>query len=192
MRKAPFAAGFRGSASIHSHGNGLLYGVGIFKKTHMSRLRREFAMKWLPCVSVLVVAMMVGVTGCDEAKKGMDEVKDATSKAASDVSSEVGKINFGDFDMKSIKGKLSGITDGLKNVSSDTVDDVSAKISELTKSLDNSDFGKMSDTAKAAVKTAMSKFGDSVKGAMDKISDDSVTQKLKAAIDPLMEKIKNM
>ena len=68
-------------------------------------------MKWLPCVSVLVVAMMVGVTGCDEAKKGMDEVKDATSKAASDVSSEVGKINFGDFDMKSIQGKLSGITD---------------------------------------------------------------------------------
>jgi uncharacterized protein YjbJ (UPF0337 family) len=135
---------------------------------------------------------MVSVTGCDEAKKGMDEVKDATSKAASDVSSEVGKINFGDFDMKSIQGKLSGITDGLKNVSSDTVDDVSAKISELTKSLDNSDLGKMSDTAKAAVKTAMSKFGESVKGAMGKISDDSVTQKLKAAIDPLMEKIKNM
>ena len=149
-------------------------------------------MKWLSGIGVLVVALMVSMVGCDEVKKGADEVKDAASKAGDKVSSEIGKIDFGDFDMKGIQEKLTGVTDGLKNVSADTVDSVTAKIGELTKSLENSDFGKMSASAKAAVKTAMSKFGDTVKGAMDNISDDAVVQKLKASIDPLMEKIKNM
>jgi len=149
-------------------------------------------MKWLSGFVVLGLAFMVSMVGCDEVKKGAEEVKDAASKAGEQVSSEVGKIDFGDFDMKGIQDKLAGVTDGLKNVSADTVDDVTAKISELTKSLENSDFGKMTGTAKTAVKTAMSKFGDGVKSAMDSISDDAVVQKLKAAIDPLMEKIKNM
>ena len=149
-------------------------------------------MKWLSGIGVLVVALMVSMVGCDEVKKGAEEVKDAASKAGDKVSSEIDKIDFGDFDMKGIQEKLTGVADGLKDVSADTVDSLTAKISELTKSLENSDFGKMSATAKTAAKAAMSKFGDTVKGAMNNISDDEVVQKLKASIDPLMEKIKNM
>ena len=102
---------------------------------------------------------------------------------------DLANIDFGDFDMKGMEEKLSGITDGFKEVTTENVDALASKISELGSSIEDSGIGKLTGSAKTAVETVFSKFIDTIKGAMDSISDEGILSKLKPAIDSLKAKL---
>ena len=138
-------------------------------------------MKNLNRISLLLLAFMVAFTGCDAAK---EMAGDAASKAA-----EMADVDFGDFDMQGVTEKFTGITDGFKDVTADNVDGLTSKISDLSGSMDGMGIDKLTGPAKTAVGAAMTKFGDTVKAAMEGISDEGILGKLKPAVDGLMEKM---
>jgi hypothetical protein len=138
-------------------------------------------MKKLTQISLLLLAMMVAFTGCDAAKKA---ASDAGDKAA-----EMANVDMGDFDMEGLKGKLAGITDGFKDVTADNVDGLTSKISDLSGSMDGLGIDKLPDAAKGVVGGVISKFGDTIKAAMEGISDEGILGKLKPVVEALMEKI---
>lgn len=129
---------------------------------------------------LLLIVMPVALIGCNGAQDAIDGAKDMAN------------IDFGDFDMDGLKDKMASVTSGLKDVTADNVDGVTEKISGLSSTLGSMDFSKLSGPAKTAVNTALNKFVDTIKSAMDNISDDSVLAKLKPVVEPLMEKIKSM
>ena len=141
-------------------------------------------MKKLTQTSVLLLLMMIAFTGCDAAKETADKAKEAGAGVA-----DMANIDFGDFDMKGLQEKFTGITAGFKDVSADNVDGLTSKITDLTGSLDSMGMGNLSGAAKTAVDAAISKFVDGVKSAMDGISDEGVLSKLKPVVDSLMEKL---
>lgn len=139
-------------------------------------------MKRLSQTTLLLLALMVALTGCDAAKDAADKTKDAAADMAN--------IDFGDFDMTAMKDKLAGITEGFKDVTADNVDGLTSKISGLTGSLDDMGIDKLTGPAKTAVTSAMSTFVESVKSAMAGISDEGILGKLKPVVEALMEKVK--
>jgi hypothetical protein len=128
---------------------------------------------------------MVVMAGCDKADKAVEKAKETGKEIAANA-----KVDFGDFDMKGLQEKFTSITAGFKDVSADNVDGLTSKISELTGSLDKMGIGNLKGVAKTAVDTAIKKFGESVKTAMEGISDESMLSKLKPVVDSLMEKLK--
>jgi hypothetical protein len=138
-------------------------------------------MKKLTQISLLLLAMMVAFTGCDAAKKA---ASDAGDKAA-----DMANVDMGDFDLDGLKGKFTGITDGFKDVTADNVDGLTSKISELSGSMDGMGIDKLPAAAKGVVGGVISKFGDTIKAAMEGISDEGILGKLKPVVDALMEKI---
>jgi glucose dehydrogenase len=141
-------------------------------------------MKKLTQISCLLLAAMFAFAGCDAAKKAATDAKDKAG--------EMANVDFGDFDMDGLKGKFTDITSGLKDVTADNVDGLTSKISDLSGSMDDMKLDKLPGAAKTAVTTAISKFGDTVKAAMENISDDSILAKLKPVVETLMEKINAM
>ena len=135
-------------------------------------------MKLLSQTSLLLMALMVVFAGCDQAK-------DMAKKGA-----DMANIDFGDFDIDGMKEKLTGVTDGLKDVTTENVDGVTSKITDLSDSVDGMGIDKLPAPAKTFVSGMLTKFGDSVKAAMEGISDDSILAKLKPAVEALMEKVK--
>lgn len=144
-------------------------------------------MKNLSQISLLLLALAVVFTGCDAAKEAADAANDAKDKVG-----EMANMDFGDFDMKGLQEKFTGITDGLKDVSAENVDGLSSKISDLSGSMDSLGIDSLTGPVKTAVMGAVSKFGDTVKAAMDGISDEGILGKLKPAVEALMEKINAM
>ncbi len=138
-------------------------------------------MKKLTQISLLLLAMMVAFTGCDAAKKA---ASDAGDKAA-----DMANVDMGDFDLNGLKDKFTGITDGFKDVSADNVDGLTSKISDLSGSMDGMGIDKLPTAAKGVVGGVISKFGDTIKAAMEGISDEGILGKLKPVVDALMEKI---
>jgi len=138
-------------------------------------------MKKMSQISLLLVALMIAFTGCDAAKKAADDAKDKASDMAN--------IDFGDFDMKGLQSKFSGITDGFKDVTADNVDGLTSKISDLSGSMDSMGIDKLTGPAKKFAGGAMSKFGDAIKTAMAGISDEGILGKLKPVVEGLMNKI---
>lgn len=124
---------------------------------------------------------MVAFTGCDTAEKAVNEAKD---KAA-----DLANIDFGDFNLQSLQDKFAGITDGFKNVTTDNVDGLTSKISELSGSIDGMGIDKLAGPAKTAVSGLISTFGDAIKSAMGGISDEGLLAKLKPVVDILLEKL---
>jgi hypothetical protein len=139
-------------------------------------------MKKLTQISLLLLAMMVAFTGCDAAKKA---ASDAGDKAADMANVE----GLGDFDLDGLKDKFTGITDGFKDVTADNVDGLTSKISDLSGSMDGMGIDKLPTAAKGVVGGVISKFGDTIKAAMEGISDEGILGKLKPVVDALMEKI---
>lgn len=138
-------------------------------------------MKNLTLTSLFLAALMVAFVGCDAAQEAANEAKD---KAA-----DMAGMDFGDFDLEGAKEKFAAITDGFKNVTSDNVDGLSAKISELSSSMDSMGLDSLTGPAKTAVSGVISKFADGIKSAMEGISDEGILGKLKPVVEGLMEKI---
>jgi len=141
-------------------------------------------MKTLTQISLLLLALMVVSVGCDAAKEAANEAKEGAAGLA-----DMANIDFGDFDITGTKEKFDGITDGLKDVTADNVDGLTSKISGLTESMDGMGIDKLTGPAKTAFGTVISKFGDTIKSAMEGISDEGVLGKLKPVVDALLEKI---
>ena len=144
-------------------------------------------MKTRSQISLLMLTMAVVFTGCDAA----NDAADAANKAK-DAVGDMANMDFGDFDMKGLQEKFTGITDGLKDVSAENVDGLSSKISDLSGSMDGLGIDSLTGPVKTAVMGAVSKFGDTVKAAMEGISDEGILGKLKPAVEGLMEKINAM
>ncbi len=138
-------------------------------------------MKNLTQISLMLLALMVAFTGCDAAKEAATDAKDSVADFAN--------VDFGDFDMKGLQGKLTGITNGFKDVTADNVDGLTSKISDLGGSLEGMGIDKLTGPAKTAVSGVVSKFVDAVKAAMGGISDEDILSKLKPVIEALMEKV---
>ena len=138
-------------------------------------------MKKLTQTSLFLLALMVAFTGCDAAKEAANDAKDKATDMAN--------IDFGDFDMKGLNGKITGITDGFKDVTADNVDGLTSKISDLSGSMDSMGLDKLTGPAKTAAGGVISKFGDAIKSAMDGISDEGILGKLKPVVEALMKKI---
>jgi len=132
----------------------------------------------------LLLGLAVAFVGCDAAKKKADEAKE---KAA-----DMANIDFGDFNMKGLQEKFTGITDGFKDVSADNVDGLTSKISGLSGSIDGMGIGNLKGPAKTAAGGVISKFVDTIKDAMGGITDQGILSKLKPAVDALMEKLKGL
>ena len=139
-------------------------------------------MNTLTRINLLFLATIVACTGCDTAKEA---AKDATDKVAN-----MADIDFGDFDMKGVQEKFTGIADGFKDVTAENVDGLTSKISGLTDSMDSMGIDKLTGPAKTAVGGAMTKFVGTVKASMGGISDEGILGKLKPVVDALMEKVK--
>ncbi|QEG22209.1 hypothetical protein [Mariniblastus fucicola] len=138
-------------------------------------------MKKLTQLSLLLVALMVAFTGCDAAKEAANDAKDKAVDMAS--------IDFGDFDMDGLQEKFTGITDGFKDVTADSAEGLSTKISDLSGSIEGMGIDKLTGPAKTAVSGVLSKFGAAVKAAMENISDEGILAKLKPVVEALMEKL---
>jgi len=138
-------------------------------------------MKQLTSISLLLLAVTIALTGCNAATDVANKAKDQAADLAN--------IDFGDFDMKGVQEKFTGITDGFKDVTADNVDGLTSKISGLTDSMDGMGIDKLTGPAKTAVGGALTKFVDAVKAAMGGISDEGILGKLKPVVDALMEKV---
>ena len=141
---------------------------------------------------LMALAIVIAVIGCDTATDVANSAKDAAGDAAEkakDAVTDMANIDFGDFDMSGMKEKLTGITDGFKDVTADNVDGLTSKISEFTGSLDGMGIDKLTGAAKTAVTGALTKFTEGITAAMEGISDEGILGKLKPIIDALMEKI---
>jgi len=139
-------------------------------------------MKKLTQISLLLLALVVAYTGCNAAQDVANKAKDQAADMAN--------IDFGDFDMKGVQEKFTGITDGFKGgVTADNVDGLTSKISGLTDSMDGMGIDKLTGPAKTFAGGAMTKFSDAIKAAMGGISDEGILGKLKPVVDALMEKI---
>ena len=145
-------------------------------------------MKQLTKTSLLLLGLIVAFAGCDAAKETADKAKDAGAGMV-EGAKDMANIDFGDFDMKGLQGKLTGITDGFKDVTTENVDGLTSKISDLGGSIDGMGIGKLTGVAKTAVGTAISTFANAIKSAMDGISDEGILGKLKPVVDSLMEKL---
>lgn len=140
-------------------------------------------MKQLSQFSLLILGLAVIFTGCDQAQQAAQDV-------AEQAKDKVADIDFGDFDMTGLQEKFTGITDGFKNVAADNVEGLTSKITDLTGSLEGLGIDKLPGPAKTAVTAAISKFSDTIKSAMEGISDEGILSKLKPVVEALMEKVK--
>ena len=144
-------------------------------------LYEKIKMKTQNKLCLLMLGLMVAITGCDAAKEKANQAKEKAKDMAG--------VDFGDFDIKGMKDKFAGITDGFKDVSADNVDGLKTKLTDLTGSIDTMGIGDLKGTAKTAAGGVMSKFGEAIKGAMGGITDEGILSKLKPAVGPLMEKL---
>lgn len=142
-------------------------------------------MKKLTQLSVLLLGLMVVFAGCDSAKKAAEDAKNNAEKKVK----EMADIDFGNFDMKALQEKFSSITDGFKDVTTDNVDGLASKVTDLSGYMEGLGIDKLPDAAKTAVVTAIGKFADSIKSAMEGISDEGILGKLKPVVATLMEKL---
>ena len=135
-------------------------------------------------ISLLLLALVVVFAGCDAAKEA--------ANAAKDKAADMADIDFGDFDMAGMKEKFTGITDGFSDVTAENVDGLTSKISDLSGSMDSMGIENLPGPAKTAACGVVGKFGETIKTAMDGISDEGILGKLKPVVEPLMEKITAM
>ena len=135
-------------------------------------------MKKMTQIGMLMLGLMVAFAGCDAAKK-----------VAGDKMADMAGIEFGDFDMKGLMGKFTGITDGFKDVNADNVDGLTSKITDLSGSIDGLGIDKLAGPAKEFAGKQMTTFGGAVEKAMGGVSDEGLLGKLKPAVDGLMGKL---
>ncbi|MEM7781805.1 MAG: hypothetical protein AAF623_00395 [Planctomycetota bacterium] len=143
----------------------------------------------------LGLMVVVAMTGCEEAKKAADGMKDKAGELADGVKDKVGEmanVDFGSFDMKGLQEKLDGIKTGFQDVTAENVDGLTSKISGLTSSFGDLGIDKLPGPAKTAVMAAVNKFKEAIAKAMEGISDDSLLAKLKPVVESLMEKVNSM
>ena len=98
-------------------------------------------MKKLTQNSLLLLAMMVAFAGCDAAQDMAGKAGDMAGKAG-----EMANMDFGDFNMESMKEKLTEVTSGLNNVTEENADEVAAKVNELNEDVAEVDTEKSSST----------------------------------------------
>ena len=146
-------------------------------------------MKILTQTSLLLLGLIFAFAGCEEAKESMEQAKEAGAGMVEDVK-DMANIDFGDFDIKGLQEQFAGITEGFKDISADSVDGLTSKLSELGSSIDGMGIGDLTGPAKTAVEGLISKFVEAVRTAMDGISEENILSQLKPAVDALMEKLK--
>ena len=138
-------------------------------------------MKKLTQITLVLLGMIVAIAGCGEAQNVVEN--------ATEMAGDMANIDFGDFDMAGMKEKFAGITDGFKNVTAENVDGLTSKISELDGSIKGMGIENLPGPAKTAAESVMSKFGETIKGAMGGITDEGILGKLKPVVAPLLEKL---
>ena len=134
-------------------------------------------MKLLSQTSLLLLALMVVFAGCDQAK-------DMASKAG-----DMANIDIGGMKLTDMKEKLSGITEGFKDVNEENVDGLTSKITDLSGEIDEEKAKDVPAEAKTMVSGVITKFKETVTAKMEGISDEGLMGKLKPAVDGLMEKL---
>lgn len=100
--------------------------------------------------------------------------------------------DFGSFGASGLKGlndRLTGITEGLKGVNAENLPALTDKITGLTNVVDNMGLADLPESGKGIVGTMIGKFVDTVKAAVDGISDEGILGKLKPAVDALIDKL---
>jgi len=145
-------------------------------------------MKKLTQISLLLATLMVALTGCDAAKEAAEMAKDKAGDMAGGMA-DLANIDFGDFDVKGLQEKFTGITDGFKDVTAENVDGLTSKITDLSGAMDSMGIDSLPAPAKTAVTGLASKFGEAVTKAMSGISDEGILGKIKPVVEGLMEKI---
>ena len=143
----------------------------------------------------LIVIGLLGWLAYTYLLKPAGDAGDAAGKIGKGIeagAAAVGDTDFGDFDMSGLTAQFGGITNGLKDVSTENADGLADKISGLTKSLEGMGFDKLAGPAKTAVGSAIDGFKKSVETAMNNISNDAIRAILKPVVDALMEKIKSL
>ena len=148
-------------------------------------------MKKLTQNSLLLMAMMVAFAGCDAAKEAGSNMANKAGEMAGKAG-DMANMDFGDFNMESMKEKLTEVTTGLSNVTEENADEVAAKVNELNEDVGEVDTASLPAPAKTMVSGMMTKFADKIQTAMDGIDDANILSKLKPAVEPLLEKLKSM
>ncbi len=142
-------------------------------------------MKKLTQLTLVLLGLIVALAGCEAAKN-------AASEAANNAASQVGdmaNIDFGDFDAAGLKEKFAGITDGFKDVTAENVDGLTSKISDLSGSIEGMGIADLPAPAKTAVSGMITPVINTIKTAMEGISDEGIVGKLKPVVEPLLEKL---
>jgi hypothetical protein len=146
-------------------------------------------------IPIIIIGLLAWLAYTYLAKPTGDAAGKAAGKIGTGIaagSKAVGDVDFGDFDMAGLTAQFTGITQGLKDVTTDNVSPLADKISGLTKSLGEMGFDKLAGPAKTAVTTAISGFTESVENQLAGISDAGILAILKPVIDALMQKIKSL
>jgi hypothetical protein len=98
-------------------------------------------------------------------------------------------VDFGEFDIKGLQEKFTGITDGLNNVSTDSAEGLVGKITELTGSIDSMGIDKLTGPAKSAAGGVIGSFIETVQSSLDSMTDDGLLSMLKPVVNALVEKL---
>ena len=134
-------------------------------------------------LSLLLVVGLFAMAGCEGAKEKLEDAKKAGADAAEKAK------DMANFDLKGLTDKFSAITGGFKDLSGDNVDGLTSKITDLTGSIDGMGIDKLSGVAKTGAMEAIKGFIETVKKAMEGVTDEGILSKLKPVIGPLMEKL---
>ena len=145
-------------------------------------------MRNLTQISLLLMAMMVALTGCDAAKDAASGMADKAG-GLGDMA-DMANMDFGSFDMAGMKEKIAGVTEGFSNVNEENADELAEKVTELDGAVGAVDTESLPAPAKTAISGVMTKLADTIQTSMDGISDEGIMGKLKPVVEPLLEKLK--
>ena len=128
-------------------------------------------MKKLTQLTLVLLVMVVAFAGCEAAQEAA--------------------TNATGFDMAGMQKKFTEIKDGFADVTEENADGLATKIEGFEDSVEEIKVDKLPEAAKTQASGMMTKVADFLKGQMEKLSDKpGIMEKLKPAIEPLMEKLK--
>ena len=101
-------------------------------------------------------------------------------------------LDLGGFDMDGLKGQMSGITDGFKNVTDASgAQELAGKLTDFTGNLDNMGIGNLPEASKGFVGQIFGGFTGMIEKAMGGFAgNDSVLGILQPVVQTLMDKVK--
>ena len=105
---------------------------------------------------------------------------------------DLSDIDFGDLDVNGLQEKFSGITDELKDVSSDSIEGLVEKIKELTGSIDSMNFDQLTGVAKSTATSLIEEFIKTIENSLSGIKNDGLMATIQPVVDTLLEKLNSL